>query len=182
MCVFKTCNAAGVSPPCAVNPFATREVHAIRVLSKRVTCEVSRTSGQDEGRRERRHKRSRKGGFEIHRRRRKSFSNEDFDAKNRRHRRDRSDRINDLGVASGRWRRDLRHRSPSAAASYAPVELQLQCSLGGAADLDALEWRKNDHRMNFRTREVRCRRKLGSRDDETTNMPNEPPESMVFNS
>ena len=40
MCVFKTCNAAGVSPPCALNPYSTRLVHAIRVVDTKITCEI----------------------------------------------------------------------------------------------------------------------------------------------
>ena len=158
MCVFKTCNAAGVSPPCAVNPFATREVYAIRVLSKSVTCEVRqmnsgnrRNDAKDERGQRWRHRRSRESRSEIRRRIRRHHH------------------ANAHELLSNRWRRDVRN-PPSAAASYAPtnnrVKLQLQCSLGGAAAGDALEWRKNDHRMEFHTREVRSKIGTGGQEYE----------------
>ena len=158
MCVFKTCNAKGVSQPCAVNPFATRVVHAIRVLNKRVACEIrrvdrtNRRKGVEEEEIRRQRWRHRRGNRRRKRRGRRKGREEDVNG----------GWSTNATAISNRWRKDVSNPSSAsaaaAAASYAPsssrIKLQLQCSLGGAAEGDALEWRKNDHRMEFHTREV----------------------------
>ena len=174
MCVFKTCTATGLSTPCAVNPYATRLVHAVRVIANKIACEVKPVYVT-----RRKHSRERDGRREEGRRRSGEGKSRGGERGERRGRREKKrDRIGDegegapdnhLGASFSQFESSLNVAAanksvvgrsvaePAAPEHLTPadVELLLQCSLGGAASGDALEWRKDDQRMDFHSREVK---------------------------